>query len=245
MMLLLILSCILSSFSEVFSQELTGKEILVKADNVKNAARDMTFTMKMILIDKNNNKKVRTAVMIQKGDKKRMFKFLSPASVKGVGVLVLENDMIYFYLPAFHKIRRIASHVKNDTFMGTDFTFDDMGSMRYADDYNVTKQEENGEFYILELKPKKEKHKEYSKLKMWVKKKDFYSTKIEYYNKKGTLWKVMTHKEITRIGKYLVAKKMKMKDLNKKHSTKMIMSDIKFDQGLSDKKFSLRYLKRR
>lgn len=243
--LVLILTYALAGLTIVYAQELSGKDILAKVEGIQYAAEDQTFTMKLMLVDKDGNEKVRTARMLQKGDEKRMFKFLSPASVKGVGILVLKDDVIYFYLPAFHKIRRIASHVKNDTFMGTDFTFDDMGSIRYTDDYDVTKKEEKDKYYILELKPKKGADKEYSKLKMWVGKEDFYSTKIEYYNKKGILWKVMTNKDITKIGKYFVSKEMKIEDLLKNHSTKMVLSEIKFDQGLSNKIFSLRYLKRK
>ncbi len=224
------------------SQELTGEDILKKADGIMNAPKDQTFIMELILTDKDGNERIRSARMLQKGDEKRMFKFLSPASVKGVGVLVLEDDVIYFYLPAFHRVRRIASHVKNETFMGTDFTFEDMGSITFADDYYVTQKEVTDKFYILELKPKE--GKEYGKLNKWVRKKDFFPTKIEYYDKEGILWKVMTRRDIIKKGEYLVAQEVEMKDLKRNHSTKMIMSDIKFDQGLSDRQFSVRFLKR-
>lgn len=228
------------------SAELSGEQILEKSDAVVNASQDMVYAMEMKLIDKEGNEKIREAKMMQKGTDKRMFKFLTPADVKGVGVLTLEDDIIYLYMPAFHKIRRIASHVKNDTFMGTDFTYDDMSTMDYHADYDVKDILDEKDEWVLILVPKKEKaeEKDYSQLKMWVRKIDYYQMKIEYYDRSGKLRKVMDKKNIEKIGKYIVAKEMKMKDLKKDHSTIMSMKDIKFDNGLTDKDFSKRKLKR-
>jgi len=46
-----------------------------------------------------------------------------------------------------------------------------------------------------------------------------------------------------KVGNYWNAKEVNMKDIKRKHSTKMIMSDVKFDTGLSDDEFTLRKLK--
>ncbi|NIM57731.1 MAG: outer membrane lipoprotein-sorting protein, partial [Candidatus Aminicenantes bacterium] len=83
----------------------------------------------MVLIDKNGKEKDRDAVMLQKGSEKRMIKFLSPADQKGIAFLDLPNDMMYLYLPAFKKVRRIAAHIKNQKFAGTDMTYDDLGTI--------------------------------------------------------------------------------------------------------------------
>ena len=174
-----------------------------------------------------------------------MLKFLSPGDIKGVGILTLPNDVIYFYMPAFNKIRRIASHVKNQSFMGTDFSYDDFSSINYADEYDAVSVKEQGEHYVLELEPKKGSGKDYSKLLIWARKDNYYKEKTEYYNKGGKLWKIMERKEIKKVGKYWIAHEFSMKDLKKNHSTVMKITDIKFDQGLKDNLFSKRYLKRK
>ncbi|MCK4339351.1 MAG: outer membrane lipoprotein-sorting protein [Candidatus Cloacimonetes bacterium] len=233
----------------IYAQTPAAEDILKNADAVVNAPKDQEITLEMILIDKKGKEKKRVAKMWQKGSEKRMIKFLLPADVKGLGFLDLPDDIMYLYLPAFKKIRRIASHVKNTSFAGTDFTYDDMASINYTDEYDPkligTKKEKGLDHYLLELIPKKGIKKDYSKLVMWVRKDNFYPVKIEHYDKAGKLWKVMDRKWIKKEGKYWIAKEAKMTDLKKEHRTKMLIIEVKFDQDLKDEFFSQRYLKRR
>lgn len=223
---------------------LTALEVMRKADQVESAAKDQTYTMKMVLIDKDGNKKERVAEMIQKGNEKRILKFQSPGDVKGVGILTLPNDVIYFYMPAFNKIRRIASHVKNQSFMGTDFSYDDFSSISHEEDYNAVKVEEKDNYFILTLEPKKDSDKEYSKLVVTINKSNYYKEKTEYFDKNGELIKVMKRENVKKVGEYWVAYKFSMKDIKKDHSTEMQLENIEFDKGLGDEIFSQRYLKR-
>lgn len=226
----------------LFAQE--AQEIVAKADSVVNAPKDQKATMKMILIDKNGNEKHREAQFLQKGDEKRIMRFTAPADQKGIAFLGLPNDVQYLYMPAFHKVRRIASHVKNTKFAGTDFTYDDLSSFKYSEDYNAKLLSEDNQFWVLELTPKPGVKKDYGKLKMWVRKDNYYPVKVEFYDKGGNLWKVMERRQIEKMGKYWVSKEMEMKDLKEQHSTIMKLEDMKFDTGLSDKLFTKRYLKR-
>ena len=221
-----------------------AQEIVAKADVVINAPKDQKAIMKMILTDKNGNEKHRESEFLQKGDEKRIMRFTKPADQKGIAFLGLPNDVQYLYMPAFHKVRRIASHVKNTKFAGTDFTYDDLSSFKYSEDYNATLINEDNQYWILELKPKPGVKKDYGKLKMWVRKDNYYPAKLEYYDKGGNLWKVMERRKIEKIGKYWISREMEMKDLKEQHSTIMQLEDIEFDTGLSDKLFTKRYLKR-
>ncbi len=219
-------------------------EILSRVDQVMNAPKDRKVTMKMVLVDKNGNEKVRIAESYQKGDDHRLIKFLEPADQKGVGFLSLPNDVMYVYFPAFKKVRRIASHVKNSNFAGTDFTYDDLSTFKYSEDYNPELLEETDSFYVLKLVPKPGVKKDYSFLKMWVDKGSFHPTKVEFYDKSGNLWKVLEMRKIEKIKDYFVAREMEMKDLKKQHSTKMIIEEIELDTGIPDKIFTKRYLRR-
>ena len=228
----------------VLAQQLSALEIITKMDAVINAPKDQKMSSTMILIDKNGKEKKRETVMYQKGDEKRLVRFLSPADQKGISFLSLPNDVMYLYLPAFHKVRRIASHVKNQSFAGTDFSYDDLSSFKYAKEYNPKLLETTAKFYILELVPKPKVHKDYSKLKVWVRKDNFYPVKIEHYDKSGKLWKILERRNIVQKGKYWTALEMEMKDLKKQHSTKSIVEKVEFDTGLSDKIFTKRNLKK-
>ncbi|MCD6167471.1 outer membrane lipoprotein-sorting protein [bacterium] len=237
-----IFALMLSAWAQ--AQELTAVDILKKADAVVNAPKDQKMLCKMILIDKNGREKVRETEMYQKGDDKRLVRFLSPADQKGIAFLGLPNDVQYLYLPAFKKVRRIASHVKNTKFAGTDFTYDDLSAFKFAEEYDPKLLETTEECYLLELTPKPGVKKDYSKLKMWVRKDNFYPVKIEYYDKGGKLWKVMERRKLKQQGNYWYSAEMEMKDVKAKHSTKTLIDKIEFDTGLADKLFTQRYLKR-
>jgi len=46
-----------------------------------------------------------------------------------------------------------------------------------------------------------------------------------------------------KVGNYWNASEIEMSDLKKNHKTKMQMSDVKYDQGLTDDDFTVRKLK--
>ena len=218
--------------------------ILNKVDDVINAPKDQDYKVKLVLIDSKGSEKEREMTMLQKGSDKRVVKFLSPADQKGIAFLSLPNDMMYLYLPAFKKTRRIASHVKNTNFAGTDFTYEDMEAIRYADKWvpELTSSENNK--YVLQLLPKATGLSDYSKLVMTVRADNFYPERIDHYNKSGKLCKIMTRDGIEQIDGYWVCTESQMDDLKAKHKTRMIITGMKLDTGLSEDKFTERYLMR-
>ncbi len=240
-MLLFILTLI---NTQSFGQEISAVEILKNADSVVNAPKDIHVFSRMILTDKKGNEKIRESEMYQKGDKMRLVRFLSPADQKGIGFLSLPNDVMYLYLPAFRKIRMIASHVKNTNFAGTDFSYDDISSFKYSEEYDPQLLETRDSVYVLELIPKPGVEKDYSKLVVQIRKDNFYPIQIDYYDKGGNLWKVMVRKNVVKKGNYWIALEMEMKDLKKQHSTKSITEKIELDTGLTDKTFTKRNLKK-
>ncbi|NOX36055.1 MAG: outer membrane lipoprotein-sorting protein [Calditrichaeota bacterium] len=221
-----------------------ANRILSRVDSVINAPKDQKATMKMILVDKQGNQKIRQAEFMQKGSEKRLLRFTAPADQKGIAFLSLPNDVQYLYMPAFHKVRRIASHVKNTKFAGTDFTYDDLSAFSYSRDFNARLLETNDQFWVLELTPKPGVEKDYGKLKMWVRRDNYYPVKVEFYDPAGNLWKIMERRQITRVGNYWVAREMEMQDLKEQHRTIIQLDDISFDLNLPDKYFTRRYLKR-
>lgn len=215
-------------------------EILNKMDNVMFSAKDMTAKQKIILTDKNGKQEVREAMIWQKGNNKRLFRFTSPASQAGVAFLSLPDDIIYLYMPAFGKERRIASSAKNQNFAGTDFSYDDMESKPFAEKYNPKLLKTEGNYYFLELTPKGTS--DYSKIIVKVNKTTFCPESMESFDKGNNKVKVAFYK-FKKIGNYWNAEEIEMTDLKKNHKTKMIMSEVKYDQNLSDDVFTVRNLK--
>jgi outer membrane lipoprotein-sorting protein len=214
--------------------------ILDKMDHVLYAPEDMTGTNTIILIDKNGKQETREAYIKQKGTDKRIMRFTAPASQAGIAVLALPNDVMYLYLPAFGKERRISSSVKNQNFAGTDFTYDDMEPKPFSEKYIPKLIKTEGNVFVLELVPKG--NSDYSKIIVQINKTNYYPELMEYFDRGNT--KIKEAKYVfKKVGNYWNTAEIEMTDLKKNHKTKMLMSDVQYDNGLSDEEFTVRKLK--
>jgi len=219
-----------------------ANEILQNVDKVLYSAKDQQNTVTIILIDKDGDESTSGADVIQKGNDMRLFRFTSPASQAGIAFLSLANDVMYIYMPAFGKERRIASHVKNQKFAGTDFSYDDMEAKLLSLKFDPELIAQDDETFTLKLVPKPGSKTDYSKQIMIINKQNFYPVHTEYYDKGNKKAKEATYK-FEKIGDYWNPKEIMMKDVKKSHATKMITSDVVYDQGLSDDEFTVRKLK--
>jgi outer membrane lipoprotein-sorting protein len=235
-----ILILFLIMHGKVWSQD--ALEILKKSDDVVYAPKDQKSVTRIELIDKNGNKKELRADFLQKGSDRRLVRFISPASQAGIAFLSLPDDVMYLYLPAYKKERRIASHVKNQTFAGTDFSYDDMEAKPLSEKYIPKLLSQDAESWVLELVPKPEVESDYSKLVLTLSKSSYYGTRMEYYDRGGNKAKVLVNSDIRKIGNYTTAMKVHMTDLRENHQSLMITESIEFDLGLSDEEFTVRKL---
>lgn len=218
-------------------------QLLTTLDKAESQGSDQQGKMKLVLINKAGKERYRTAIFFQKGTNRRMVQFKSPADVAGLSVLI-RGASVTLYLPQFRRTRRIAAHVRNQPFMGTDLNFDDLGSLQYSKGYKVTgavKLKKGG--IEMTLKPKPGVSKPYKKLTI-VMRKDNLLKEVHYFNKKGKKIKIMTRSGFKKIKKYMFPHNLKVCDLVKQHCTKVIMTKVKMDTGIRSRFFTRRYLKR-
>src|SRR3989304_2460056 len=67
--------------------------------------------------------------------------------------------------------------------------------------------------------------------------------KEEYFDKRGTLYKVFTAEEIKEIKGFPTIVKRTMKNLQSGHSTETVFSKVDYNIGIKDSLFTERYLK--
>jgi outer membrane lipoprotein-sorting protein len=67
---------------------------------------------------------------------------------------------------------------------------------------------------------------------------------VEYYDHKGALARRLTSGAVEKIKGYWVAREREMHDLAAGHRSRMVLTNIRFDSGLSDEIFTTRYLER-
>jgi hypothetical protein len=224
------------------AQDLTALQILQRVDDALYSAKDKDVVMQFVLIDRNGKESTREVALKEKGADRRIVLFTSPADQKGIGLLSLPGDVMYLYLPAFGKTRRIASHVKNTNFAGTDLTYENMEPKRYTAFWNAEFSAKDSISYTLLLTPKPGTVTDYSKLIVKVRRDSCYPTRVDYFNKAGENCKVLTREKIEKIGNYWEARETIMDDLKARHKTKLVLVSIKYDTGISNDAFSERYL---
>jgi outer membrane lipoprotein-sorting protein len=215
--------------------------ILNKMDQIGFSPKDKQGKVAIILVDKNGNEKVREAIMYQKGPDKKLYRYTKPESQAGIATLTLPNSVMWLYLPAFGKPRKISMLTKDSSFNNTDFSYEDMATTPFADRFTPELIGTSGDAFTLILQPKADKSN-YSKIIARVNKINGYAEFMEYYDVTGKKFKEATYR-YEKVGQYWNAAEVVMKDLEKNHSTKILITDVKFDQGLSDDLFLVENLK--
>jgi outer membrane lipoprotein-sorting protein len=214
--------------------------LLENMDNVMFSPKDKQGNVKIILTNKKNGKeKVREARMKQKGKGYRMYRYTFPESQAGIATLSLPDGVMWLYMPAFEKPKKITLLAKSQAFTGTDFSYEDMEAKTYSERFVPELVGEEGDTYKLKLFPLSDKS-HYSLIIITIDKTHFYPILMEYYKKDHKI-KEATYK-YQKIGQYWNAEEVVMTDLKKEHSTKILITDVLFDQGLSDEEFTVESL---
>ena len=220
----------------------TADELLRKNDDATYAPKDQKHSIKMILTDSKGREQIREANALQKGRYNRVFRFTAPSSQAGIAFLSLPDDVMYIYLPAYEKERRIASHVKNQSFAGTDLSYEDMESIPLAEKYTARLLEKTDRGFRLELVPKPDFVSEYSKNIILIDKSNYMTLESEFYDKGGTLIKKLENHKIEKVKDYWIITDLEVTDLRKNHKTRMLFTNVAVDTGLSDEEFTVRKL---
>jgi outer membrane lipoprotein-sorting protein len=238
----------------VKAQNLTGREIMDKVYN-RPSPDDQISDLTMTLINKSGQTRVRKLKQFIKDDgnveKKIMF-FIAPADVKNTSFMNWsydnsdKSDDQWIYLPAIKRVKRISSDDKSDYFMGSDFTYDDLGDRKLDDDTHKLLREETIEgkdCYVVESVPKDEDYM-YSKTVTWVMKDNYLGLKKEFYDEDGELLKILHVDKYQDFSGIWIIEKIVMKNVQNNHETKMELTDIKINTGIPDSKFTQRMMMR-
>jgi outer membrane lipoprotein-sorting protein len=234
--------------------EMSGLEIMQRVDN-RDDGDTRKSTAEMILVSKSGKERFRETVMIAKDGPegtKTLSTFLKPADVAGTSFLQYSYDEIgkdddqWLYLPSLKRVKRISASSKGDYFMGTEFTYDDMGDRKpEEDDHELLGTDNiNGRVCYKVLSIPKEEDYMYGKKIQWVDKETDIRLKVEFYDEDEDLLKVMTASEPEMVDKFWVTKEIVMKNVQKGRATIIKTGDIQFNLPYKDNLFTKRTLKK-
>ncbi len=216
---------------------------------------DFKARVMMKLISKAGKERIREMTMLRKnlgtpgGEQKYFIHFFRPADVRKMTFMVYKyperDDDRWLFVPALNMVRRIAARDKASSFVGSDFTYEDVSGRDLKDDNHELLKEEvlNGkDCYVVKSTPK-EKDVDYSYKVSWIDKESFLPLKEEYFDMRGELYRVFTADEIKDIKGFPTVTKRTMKNIQSGHRTEVTFMKTDYNIGITDGLFTERYLK--
>ncbi len=233
-----------------------GREIIEIQDRMDDGFHDEVLRMDMVLINANGEKNVRRMIyqrfeMKEDGDKS-ISKFLKPKDIKGTGLLTYEHkvgdDDQWLYLPALKRIKRISSRNKSGSYMGSEFSYEDLASFeieKFTYKYIREGMLDGIACFVVERYPVDEKSG-YTKQVTYIRKDNYQFKQIDYYDRKEDLLKVAYYADHKlHKNKYWRATQIHMKNVQTRKETVLDINDTKIGTGLNEPDFSKRTLKKR
>ena len=237
------------------SVEEKGLEIAVEMDRRLSGYIDFTAQMRMVLRNRNGDKSERTIKMKSlevpdDGDKTLSF-FTKPYDVSGTAFLTFahktEDDDQWLYLPSLKRVKRISSSNKSGSFMGSEFSYEDVAQQeveKYTYKWIKDEMFESMECFVIERYPVDKKNSGYSKQMMWIDKQAYRTLQIKYFDRKGFHLKTLSLNKYKKfLDKFWRATEMLMVNHQNGKSTDIYQYDYKFQVGLNKSEFSRNGLK--
>lgn len=236
------------------------KEIMKKSrDQSKLSGMEAKTTLE--INDGKGNQRIRETTMASRilpdGTEKRTIIFVSPADVKGTGILIYDyegkDDNMWIYMPALRKSRKIVSSEKSRNFMGSEFSNADL-TVGNLDDFNYamdgTETVDQQVCWKIKVTPATTQIAgDYgmSSKTVWISQKDFMPRKTVFMDPEGIPWKELTYSGIKimdpKTNKYFITR-MEIKNMKNGRFSKMDMTQMTFNPAVKEEYFTLSYIEK-
>ena len=211
-------------------------EVTMKIVNSKGKERLREFTM--LRLD------------IAEGGKQDYYTyFKKPHDVSRLTFMVhkipFETDNRWLYVPAVDLVKRISADDKNSSFVGSDFTYEDVSGRHWSEDnHKILREDKLGDrdVYVIESIPKEE-YKGFARKVTYIDKEHFLPLKEEYFDKKDKLERIFTAERVDEIEGIQTATLRKMENVRKGQYTTVEFTSIDYNIGMKEDIFTERYLK--
>jgi len=227
----------------------------------RDTGRDSRFDMQMRMYDKQGRMRERHLRLsgyrgVEKGERadRLLIRFLFPNDIKGTGFLVLEHpgadDERFLYLPALGRVRRIAGEEKQDSFVGSDFTYEDIGGRELTDyvyailDSAATWTDPGGRVWpawTLDSRAK-DPNANYPRVVSTVLKDVFVVVAADNFNARNEVVKTFQVRKLEQVTGIWTALELAMQNLRDRTRTEMSVTRVEYNVGLREADFTRRTL---
>ena len=235
--------------------ELSAADIIAKSRLAfYYAGSDTRAKVLMELINKDGQKRVRELTMLRKdyeegGNQKYFMYFHKPADVKDTAFMVYKfpdkDDDRWLFIPAINLVKRIAANDKYSSFVGSDFTYEDISGRKPGEDsHTLLRKEKLGEksCFVIESTPKEPS--EYIKRISWIDETNFLPLREEFYDRQNELYRQFEAVEVKNVNGFPTITKRLMRNIKTGHRTEVTFQEAEYNLGLQDDTFSERYLRK-
>jgi hypothetical protein len=231
----------------------SGRDIYEKVHEVRSKALDRETEATMVLFDKGGGKRTRTLIEYSKKADPEAYKvlvvFKSPPDLKNVGFLIHAHTFadrdLWAYFPAYKRTRRIPTSSQDDSFFGSDLSYDDFGGPPNLDDYKfrIVKEDvvSNMPCYVVEVTPKI--HRKYTRYVAWISKEFWIHLVIDYYQD-DSLYRTAEFKDIRVIDGIPTPFIWNVENRKTGHRTELTIENIRYHTHFPDGLFTQRSLER-
>jgi hypothetical protein len=231
------------------ASEERGFEIAARSDRTDLGFGDSEVELQMVLRNAAGQESTRSLriATLEKPDEtvgdKSLVVFDTPRDIEGTALLshakILDPDDQWLYLPALKRVKRISSSNKSGPFVGSEFAFEDFTSLELNKfDYTYVGEEPCGDLVcdVLERTPRYE-NSGYTKQVSFVDQVDYQIRKVEFYDRRGDLLKVLELTDYRNYNGIWRAHKLSMSNVQTNKQTDLIYGEYTFDNGLAENDF--------
>jgi hypothetical protein len=227
-----------------------GRAIAEEADRRYGGYGDCTANLRMVLRNKQgqvSERAIRVRTLEVEADGTRsLCIFDSPADVKGTILLThthrVEQDDQWLFLPALERVKRIAAQNKSGSFMGSEFSYEDIATQiieKYSYKWLRNEVWEGLECCVIERRPTDRRSSGYTREIAWLDREYLRTWKVDYYDRKDSLLKTLTLKGYEKhLDRFWRPREMNMVNHQTGKSSELIWSDFAFRTGLAQSDFS-------
>ncbi len=219
-----------------------GNPLLEQCDAAQAAAADGHVVMDLEVTDSRGHTATRTLEIWQKGGDKRLVRYTAPARLAGTGLLVPDGETVYLYMPAYGRARRVVGERRDDAFLGTDFSVEDLARLSWADDFSAEVTGREGGLVELYLTPRDPGEED--PVRLWIRSEDHLAARIEVLDGEGVPQRRLEMSDFRVVGTRHLAHTFEVHDLTGGGVTVARVTQAETDLGLDDEVFTLTNLQR-
>ena len=240
---LLSLMCLFTSFTAVAE---SASDIVQKSDQAMRG--DSSYTESTMEIIRPDWTRSMTMKSWTKGTDLSLVLVTAPAKDKGSASLKRQREM-WNWVPSIERVIKIAPSMLSQSWMGSDFTNDDLinQSSIVVDYQHQLKSEDvfdGDKVWVIDAVAKPDAPVVWSKVTLWISKSTYLQRKVEFYDEFYERVNVMTSYDVKELGGRKLATRMEMQPLDKPdNKTVLITHQAQFDFDIDDSFFSQQQMK--